>query len=206
MEDILPGDMEVTQIVNRVYASNSYILYRFQHDEAWLVDVGDADVIIRWIEEHSKKLKGVLLSHIHFDHIYGLNQLLDRYPDMIVFTSPEGREGLYSDKWNFSRYHHFPFIYAGSNVCILSDKQIMELWPGVMLHIIKTPGHDWSCLTYKIGSWLFTGDSYIPGLKVVTTFPKSNRIEAAKSTEIILTLADITKIFPGHGNVESVTN
>ena len=55
MEDILPGDMEVTQIVNRVYASNSYILYRFQHDEAWLVDVGDADVIIRWIEEHSKK-------------------------------------------------------------------------------------------------------------------------------------------------------
>lgn len=125
---------------------------------------------------------------------------------MIVFTSPEGREGLYSDKWNFSRYHHCPFIYAGSNVCILSDKQIMELWPGVMLHIIKTPGHDWSCLTYKIGSWLFTGDSYIPGLKVVTTFPKSNRIEAAKSTEIILTLADITKIFPGHGNVESVTN
>ena len=86
MEDILPGDMEVTQIVNRVYASNSYILYRFQHDEAWLVDVGDADVIIRWIEEHSKKLKGVLLTHTHFDHIYGLNQLLDRYPDMIVFT------------------------------------------------------------------------------------------------------------------------
>ena len=61
-------------------------------------------------------------------------------------------------------------------------------------------------LCYTIGSWLFTGDSYIPGLKVVTTFPKSNRIEAAKSTEIILTLSDITKIFPGHGNVESVTN
>ena len=43
-------------------------------------------------------------------------------------------------------------------------------------------------------------------MKELTTFPKSNRIEAAKSTEIILTLADITKIFPGHGNVESVTN
>ena len=80
------------------------------------------------------------------------------------------------------------------------------MWPDVRFHIIKTPGHDWSCVTLEVTDCLFTGDAYIPGKKVVTTFPKSNRSEAIKSVEIILNLPGIMKIFPGHGNVEIVNH
>ena len=198
--------MKVERIINTIYASNTYILYDPRYDEVWLVDAGDTNLVIEWIEKYSKTLKGVFLTHTHFDHIYGLNTLYQHYPDIRVFTSPEGAEGLYSEKWNFSKYHHCSFVYAGNNVDIVRNKQTVDLWPDVRLHIIKTPGHDWSCLTFEVTDCLFTGDDYIPGKKVVTTFPKSNRSEAIKSVEIILNLPGIMKIFPGHGNVEIVNH
>lgn len=198
--------MEVERIINTIYASNTYILYNTRYDEVWLIDAGDTNMVLEWIEKYSKTLKGVFLTHSHFDHIYGLNLLYQHYPNIKIFTSPEGAEGLYSDKWNFSKYHHCPFVYAGNNLGILRDKQIVDLWSDVQLHVIKTPGHDWSCLTFKVDSYLFTGDAYIPDTKVVTTFPKSDRIEATKSLEVILSIPNIIKIFPGHGDAEYVSN
>lgn len=46
---------------------------------------------------------------------------------------------------------------------------------------IFTPGHEPSCVSYRIGDMLFTGDAYMPGVKVVTTFPRSNKQLAAES-------------------------
>ena len=115
--------MKVERIINTIYASNTYILYDPRYDEVWLVDAGDTNLVIEWIEKYSKTLKGVFLTHTHFDHIYGLNTLYQHYPDIRVFTSPEGAEGLYSEKWNFSKYHHCSFVYAGNNVDIVRNKQ-----------------------------------------------------------------------------------
>ena len=47
-----------------------------------------------------------------------------------------------------------------------------------MLKAIYTPGHDWSCMTYYTDEIIFTGDSYIPNIKVITSFPKSNKEDA----------------------------
>lgn len=62
----------------------------------------------------------------------------------------------------------------------------------------ETPGHSDSCLTYEIGNYLFTGDSYIPGVKVVTTFRGGDKNLAARSVEKILKWAEGKKICPGH--------
>jgi glyoxylase-like metal-dependent hydrolase (beta-lactamase superfamily II) len=53
-------------------------------------------------------------------------------------------------------------------------------------------------LTYEIGNYLFTGDSYIPGVKVVTTFRGGDKNLAARSVEKILKWAEGKKICPGH--------
>ena len=70
--------MKVERIINTIYASNTYILYDPRYDEVWLVDAGDTNLVIEWIEKYSKTLKGVFLTHTHFDHIYGLNTLYQR--------------------------------------------------------------------------------------------------------------------------------
>ena len=45
---------------------------------------------------------------------------------------------------------------------------------------------------------LFTGDSYIPGIKTVTNLPASNKEQARISEEKIKSLSDDKLIYPGH--------
>lgn len=194
--------MNVQRFVNSFYSSNTYILSLNSDDYAWIIDVGDAWNIIDWLNNSGKKIKGVLLTHTHFDHIYGLNDLLDYDPCLRVYTCENGRDGLLSDKFNLSKYHEQSFVFKGKDNIFLLNNSIIELWPGVVGYIYKTPGHDWSCLTYDIGDFLFTGDSYIPGQDVVTVFPKSNKKDAIKSlAKIHEFLTRNYTICPGHGDM-----
>jgi len=57
-----------------------------------LVDIGDyAEIKEHFLEQYS--LQGVFLTHTHFDHIYGLNELLEDYPDVPVYTNAFGKKG-----------------------------------------------------------------------------------------------------------------
>ena len=62
----------------------------------------------------------------------------------------------------------------------------------------ETPGHHPSCLTFEIGDYLFTGDAYIPGEKVVTILPGADKTLAAESLERIKRMAEGKVVCPGH--------
>lgn len=194
------NNIKVKQIVNNFLTSNSYIIYQEESPFVWLIDAGDADKIMSWIDERGKTIKGVFITHSHSDHIYGLNDILKYTNDFKVYTSYNGKIGLYSDKLNFSRYHSRPFVYGGDNVVVLEDNQHIEIFENSEIVAFKTTGHDWSCMSYKIGELLFTGDSYIPSTKVVTTFPNSDKIEAKKSVDFLVGMSGIKIIYPGHGD------
>ena len=69
---------------------------------------------------------------------------------------------------------------------------------GEEVNVYETPGHAPSCLTYAFEDKVFTGDAYIPGVKVFTGFPHSNRKQAQESVERIVKLAEGRMIMPGH--------
>lgn len=188
--------MKIEKVINSVFTSNTFILASAYCEFCWLVDVGDVDTILSSL--HGKTIKGVFISHTHYDHVYGLPVLLEHFPDCLIYTSAEGKEGLASDKYNFSRYHGDPIVYEGPNVRVLEDGDIVEIFDGVELHAMMTPGHDKSCVTYYTDDSVFTGDSYIPGFDVVTTFPRSNKEDSKISLEKIHELLKTRTIYPGH--------
>ena len=51
------------------------------------------------------------------------------------------------------------------------------------MEVFETPGHDKICLTYKVENNVFSGDSYIPGVKVIASFHNSDRVDARISKE-----------------------
>lgn len=188
--------MQISKIVNSVFTSNTFVLTSDGSDWCWLVDVGDIDPLLPVIGE--REVRGVFITHTHYDHIYGLPSLLERFPDCFIYTSAEGKEGLASDKFNFSRYHGDPIRYEGPNVRVLQDCDSVEMFDDVRMTAMMTPGHDKSSVTFYTDDSVFTGDSYIPGFDVVTTFPRSNKSDADSSLKKINILLETRKIYPGH--------
>lgn len=195
--------LNIQQIVNDIFTSNTYVVFDDEYDYCWLLDIGDFNKVADALPIGAK-VKGVFLTHSHFDHIYGINALYRAFPQCEVYTSAYGREALYDDKKNFSLYHESSTIYNGKNVVELKDGDTVELYPERHIAVYETPGHCPSCLTFVMGDYIFTGDSYIPDVKVVTKLPKGNRIQAKQSTEKILQLAQGKVICPGHGEMVSV--
>lgn len=190
--------LEVTRIENRVFASNTYVVFDADYNYCWLVDIGDTENVLKSLPT-DVEVRGVLLTHSHFDHIYGINELHRAFPSCKVYTSEYGKTALYDDKKNFSRYHEQPIVYEGDDVVVLKDGDKVELFPGVSVEVYATQGHCPSCLTYVLDNKIFTGDAYIPGVKVVTKLPQGNRKLAAESVEKIMSLAKGRIIYPGHG-------
>ena len=171
-------------IVNSVLNSITYILPVGNQNDCWLVDCGDIDKIV----EQGWHVKGVLLTHAHFDHIYGLNRLMELSPDALVYTNAEGKEGLMSPRWNFSRYHDEvdEFVFSKpQNVRVIEEEGWQILEDGFPVDVLFTPGHDPSCICYHIENCLYTGDSYITGMKTITNFPNSVKEQAKVSEERI---------------------
>ena len=186
--------LQVEQIVNRVFTSNTYLLFDNDSDNCWLIDIGDFERVADVIPV-GKEVKGVFLTHTHFDHLNGINALHRAYPRCRVYTSEYGKIALYDDKLNFSKYHQSSLVYEGTDVVVLEDGINIELYPGIFLTAYKTPGHCPSCLTYVLNNWVFTGDSYILGVKVVTKLPKGDRFLAKESIERIISKTAVEKSF-----------
>ena len=193
--------LKVKHIVNSVFTSRTYILTQKGCSYVWLVDCGDVPPIVDMLSSlggSSFEIKGVLLTHVHYDHIYGLPRLTEKFPSLRVYTNEYGKNALTDIRLNYSKYHNDPIVYGAENVVTCEEGSVIELFDGVQAKVCHTPGHNPSCLTYEVGDYLFTGDAYIPGIKVVTTFKGGDKVKAAESVERILQLAEGKVVCPGH--------
>ena len=87
--------LQIKEIVNSIFTSKTYIVYKEGENNAWLVDIGDIEPVLDFCKEKGLSLVGVFLTHGHFDHIYGLPALTVYYPSCKVYTTEYGKQGIY---------------------------------------------------------------------------------------------------------------
>lgn len=192
--------LKVEYITNKFFNSRTYVLSTESSDEVWLVDCGDVEQALESLAK-GKLVKGVLITHTHADHIYGINRLLELFPNASVYTNFFGQGALDDSKLNITRYHNEvpDFVIDNKeNVQVVDEGDKILLFEGVVAEVFSTIGHDASCLTYWVELHVFTGDSYIPGVPVVARFPKSNKKQAVESEKRIQKLAEGLIVCPGH--------
>lgn len=191
--------IQVKDITNSIFTSKTYVLYKKGYNKSWLVDIGDIEPVLAYLKEQQLSVAGVFITHGHFDHIYGLQALVDHYPECKVYTTVYGKTALASDKLNMSRYHETPFKYEGDNIIVVHEGEEMKLFDNEPeMQFYETPGHNPGCLTMVLGDKIFTGDAYIPGVGANTQVPRSNREQAKQSMERIMKLAEGKNILSGH--------
>lgn len=175
----------IIPVNNTIMNSVTYILYSEDVDYCVLIDCGEWETLRPVLNRIDKRVDSVLLTHGHSDHIYGLLGLLDFQPDVKIYTNEEGHKEIKDSRLNLSFYHGNPFIIYGYQPIEIKDKQIVRFRGIGELEVMATPGHDTSCLTYRVNKHLFTGDAYIPGLKTFTKFPRSNKEQSIASISIL---------------------
>ena len=194
--------IEVIRFVNSRFGSNTYIISHSKHNDVWLIDPGDTDVIFKWMKNQTKQsITGVLLTHAHFDHIYGLNDIVTHYPICDIYIANEyGNEALHNDRLNGSKYTEEGPIVVANNAQIHYYSEIMQLWDDTKIQTINTPGHSDDSQCILIDDMLFTGDTLIKDVRTVTKLKGGSVQKLEESIKIFTALkGNNLKVMPGHG-------
>lgn len=189
--------LKVTKIEGCTLCSNTYVLSCKGDTSCFLVDIGDFSLVKEELLKYNE-VKGVLLTHAHFDHIAGINDLFSVFPKVVVYTNEIGKEMLFSDKLNLSKYHERSLIYVGDKIQLVKDGDVLQLFDSEEINVMFTPGHNDSCITYYNRENIFSGDSYIEGTSVVTKLPGGNKFLAEESVQKILALSKDKILYAGH--------
>lgn len=195
--------MQVRRFEHPDFTSNTFLLHPDSGADAWLIDAGEVREILQFPELN---LRGVFLTHAHYDHIYGLNALLERFPHLMIYASSYTLESLKNPRQNLSFYHEIPIEVIHEHVSVLREGQSIILSEKQKVEVLETPGHNPGCLSFILGDILFTGDSFIPGHPVITKLKGGDKEQNQHTLHRIEALIDQgMHVYPGHKEIYSNT-
>ncbi|MCW6032380.1 hydroxyacylglutathione hydrolase [Pantoea sp. JK] len=107
-----------------------------------IVDPGEAQPVLDKIRANHWQPVAILLTHHHHDHVGGVDELLQHYPDLMVFGPQET-----ADK--------------GAKRIVAEGDEFAVL--GLNFRVIATPGHTLGHISYFSSPYLFCGDTMFSG-------------------------------------------
>ncbi|RVU37185.1 hydroxyacylglutathione hydrolase [Rheinheimera riviphila] len=133
--------------------NDNYIWCIHAAGKAIVVDPGDADVVQHYLKANNLQLVAILITHHHWDHVDGLPQLQQQWPQVSLYL-PAAEQLKIKHIADHSHYLH-------------ADDQLEIPELGLGFRIISTPGHTLGHLCYVTEqteqSWLFCGDTLFSG-------------------------------------------
>lgn len=183
--------------------NNIYLVADEKSSEAVLIDATqDLPEIQKAVKDLGVKVKYILLTHGHFDHILGLNSLKKSLNAPAVICKDDL---VISDNINeFTRLFGLPdsvppkydmYIKDGDEILLGSYK----------IKVIHTPGHTEGGVCYLVDGKLFSGDTLFRGSVGRTDLFGGNFDKLSDSIKNkLFKLDDKTEIFPGHGDMTTI--
>lgn len=195
--------MNINTIVVGAFDVNCFIV-DLDGSSALIIDPGaDADRISSFLQEKHLVPCAYLLTHGHFDHITGLKDLHDEFPAPVALHDKDA-------SWAFTKqnemlpYYKAPLSPGPVEFLLGNLASIPSL--GIQCDVIPTPGHTPGsvCFHLPAHALLFTGDTLFAGSVGRTDLPGGSSRTLASSLELLKSLPDETRIFPGHGPFSTI--
>ena len=180
--------------------NNNYLIIDENSKEAALIDCSAVDDNIRLeLEEQGAKLKYILLTHGHFDHIAGIRP----NPDMQIIMHKKDLNWLNKVN-NYLPMFGMPEMTVPKINRYVDDGDIINLG-STKIKVIHTPGHTQGGVCYLADGKLFSGDTIFRESVGRCDLEGGDFEQIVESIENkIFTLPPQTLIYPGHGKMTSV--
>lgn len=178
---------------------NMYVVSDVQTKEGIIIDAGAGiDKIIDYIENMEIKIKYIILTHCHVDHIAGLRTLQKEYPRVPIVINEDDKEGLIDASINLSEMFGIENNFPSANITVSDGDKIK--FGNTEALIIHTPGHTAGSMSILIKDALFSGDTLFKGSYGRTDLKTGSEREILWSIkDKLLQLPEDTIVYPGHG-------
>jgi glyoxylase-like metal-dependent hydrolase (beta-lactamase superfamily II) len=170
-----------------------------------LVDPGgESHKLIEMMTLRGLSLKGILITHAHFDHIGAVKDLVDYY-GVAVYAHKQEAIDMMDAKKNLSE------LFSGKNItCKASDfideSSILDFGDGLKFSVIEVAGHSNHSLCYHHESGhVFTGDTLFNSSIGRTDLYDGSPVDLVTNIQKkLLVLPEETLVYPGHGMQTSI--
>lgn len=196
-------ELKIGRIVLGMCQTNCYFAYEEGSSKVMVFDPADkGDYIYNGLKDKGFFVEAILLTHGHFDHIWGVEQLKERSGAKVY--AYEGERELCEDAvLNVSK--------GAGRVCIVkADEYVKDgeeiVAAGICCKLIATPGHTAGscCYYFENDKILISGDTLFQESVGRTDLPTGSMSMLVRSIkERLLLLPEDVKVYPGHG--ESTT-
>ena len=171
--------VRIHKIVASPYDNNAYIIVCRATGESVIVDAPrEAAKVLQ--EAQGTKLKAILITHSHFDHIEGFEEFR-KGAKVSMSIHPD-------DADNLPRPADF----------YLDNGDIVPVGR-LALQVLHTPGHTPGGVSLLMAPHLFAGDTLFPGGPGRTGSPEAFQQIVGSITSKLLPLPEETAVYPGHG-------
>lgn len=158
--------------------SDNYIWVIEEGTDVVVVDPGEAEGLLKHLEEKQLDLHAILLTHNHEDHVGGVNQMITTFPGTLVY-GPKETEPL-SDQ-------------------VITEGEVFELL-GRHFKVFKTAGHTQGHVSLLMEEALFCGDALFSG-GCGRVFTKDYEAQY-NALQTFKELDDGVKVYAGHEYTE----
>lgn len=190
-----------------IFCTNCYLVIS-ESGNAALIDApaGGAGILAE-IEKNGAKLKKILLTHGHCDHIESV-AFLAKETGAQVYIHEMDEKKLSDDYLNlseyFSEYYDKPVEhFVGANKVL--DGDIITL-DEISFKVLHTPGHTSGSVCYICGETMFSGDTIFKMSAGRTDMPDGNSLKLNESLKMLDGLGKDYVLLSGHGDRSTLSN
>jgi len=183
--------------------TNAYLLYNKQTKEAALFDVGGKiKKLLQIIEEKQLHLKYIFCTHLHFDHVQGVEKIRNLFPEA-KFAYHEKELAILENSGAFARMFGFNPKSLGDADFYIEEDETYNLGD-LELKTILAPGHTPGSICFFFEDALISGDVlFYQGVGRTDLYGGAYETLLA-SLRRLYELPDTTKVYPGHGEFTSI--